>query len=375
MQPLDFKNAHILIVDDQPINAAVLKKIVSQDNAAKISLASGGREALVMLKNDPPDLVLMDILMPEMDGFEVCEKIKKDPATRNIPVIFITSLNDPESISRGFDCGGIDYILKPFNSREVLSRVRAHLGLKLSNDNVMALSSWKDRLISILSHDMRGPFSNLVMYSEIMEKELDGVAPYFSSRFKDIKNSIDSVCDMMENLLQWSRAQSLGPRLNPEAFKIKDIIDACIKSYAAYAADKKISLKSDFASSDEVFADRLLTEIILRNLIRNAIKFTASGEVVVKALVAEGLITITVADTGVGIEPETLSRLLERSQPYSTSGTIKEKGSGIGLMICKDLAAVCGGKITANSRHGIGSEFSFTFPGFGGDEAKGMHEK
>ncbi len=364
----EFKNAHILIVDDQPINLAGLKKIVRQDNSARISLASGGNEAIEIIKRDPPDLVLTDILMPEMDGFELCLRIKNGQGTAAIPVLFITSLNDPESIERGFDCGGIDYILKPFNPREVRSRVRAHLGLKLSNDKVIALSSWKDRLISILSHDLRGPVGNLSMFTEIMEKESKDTSPYFSDILKKIKTSITSASNLMENLLEWASIQRTGVSMNPELFKLKNFFTACIAAYSSYAADKNLTLVSGYNDDDEITADRRITETVLRNLVLNAIKFTSAGQITIDAMVSDASVTITVSDTGVGIDPSKLSNIFEIKKASETKGTMNEKGSGIGLMICNDLAAVCGGKISVESSTGLGSKFSFTFPELSGNK-------
>ncbi len=358
---MEFNSAHILIVDDQPINTAALKKILSQIEGIKFSEAVNAEQALEAIKSDIPDIILLDVLMPGMDGFELCVKIKKDPAAASIPVIFITSLNDAESIERAFDSGGIDYISKPFNPREVKSRVRAHLGVKLSSDRIAALSAWKDRLLTILSHDMRGPVGNLSVYTQMLETELGEVSPYFSDRFKRIKNSISSVTDLMENLIQWSVTHREGASVQAEKFNLKSLIEGCLSAYGVYAADKNIGLKSDFTDNIEITADRRLIEIIVRNFIRNAIKFTASGSVCVKASLDGNLITISVEDTGTGMDSEAVSRIIEGRAVYSTTGTMKEKGSGVGLMICKDLAAVCGGKISVKSRPGEGSEFIFTF--------------
>ncbi len=364
------KPTHILIVDDQPINTAVIEKILSQEEGVRITPVFNGNQALELIKSDPADLILLDILMPGMDGFELCAKIKSDPAASSIPVIFITSLDDPESIERAFDSGGIDYISKPFNPREVRSRVRAHIGLKMSSDRLAALSAWKDRLLSILSHDMRGPFGNLVMYSDLMEKELGEISPFFSDRYKKIKKSIASISDLMENLLEWSVNQSGGAAVRPEKFDLAEIIAECIKFYGSYAHDKNITLASRISRGTNITADRRITEIILRNLVRNAIKFTASGGVEIDAYTSGGLVNITVSDSGVGIEPGAMSLILDSHQAFSTSGTMKERGSGVGLMICKDLASVCGGKISADSATGTGSKFTFTFPEFNDDERK-----
>jgi len=360
---LEFQAAHVLIVDDQPINAAALKKILSQIEEIRFSVALNGNEAVDAIKADTPDIILLDVLMPGMDGFELCKKIKNDPASAFIPVIFITSLNDAESIERGFDSGGIDYISKPFNPREVKSRVRAHLESKIASDRLAALSVWKDRLLSILSHDMRGPVGNLALYTQMLEKELGETSPYFSDSFKKIKNSISSVTDLMENLLQWSVLQSSGASVRREKFTLKSLIDRCIGDYGAYASDKNIVIKSDFSDDIEITADSRLIEIIVRNFIRNALKFTASGFICVKASIEGALITISVEDTGIGMDPAMISRIMESREVLSTAGTMKEKGSGVGLMICKDLAAVCGGKISVKSKLGEGSEFSFTFAG------------
>ena len=358
----DFKNAHILIVDDQPINLAGLKKIILKDNSARISMASSGKEALEIIKRDQPDLVLTDILMPEMDGFELCRRIKNDPATVAVPILFITSLNDPESIERGFDCGGIDYILKPFNPREVRSRVMAHIGLKLSADKVKSLSAWKDRLISILSHDMRGPFGNLLMFTDLFEREMGQTSDFFSDNFKKIKHSLGSVADLMENLLEWANTQRSGAVIKAERFSITKLIDECVAAHSSYAADKKITLNSNFSAAEEFTADRHVASIILRNLVRNAIKFTDTGSVTIDAMASDDALKISISDTGVGMEASVLSAIFERGESFSTLGTIKEKGSGTGLMICMDLAERCGWKLTAESEPGRGSKFSFVVP-------------
>jgi len=360
----------ILVVDDQPINLKVIASVLGNEYA--LSIANSGPNALKILENNTPDLILLDIMMPDMDGFEVCQLIKSNERIKHIPVIFLTAKTDIDDVVKGFQCGAVDYIAKPFSSTEVKARVQNHLNLKhaldelkIANNRLHELNATKDKFFSIIAHDLRTPFSSIIALSEMLvqfikEKNYDGIEEYAAL----IEQSSNQAMDLLSNLLGWARSQTGRIEYKPEKLNLSHLLDETAQMFDQIAMPKNIVIKRNYSQNTEVFADKQMISTVLRNLISNAIKFTRpGGEISLKVNTEKDEPIVSVGDTGVGISPERLNKLFRIEYNESTYGTANEKGTGLGLILCNEFVIKHGGRIWAESEAGKGSAFFFSLPG------------
>lgn len=387
----DRGEARVLIVDDQPKNLQLLGNILSKENIKNV-FAIDGVQALKSVAYNPPDLILLDISMPEMDGFEVCERIQKDPDTRHIPVIFLTARNQSEDIIRGFETGAVDYITKPFNPTELTKRVTTHLKVKQSQDiiklqniqlreinslldakndeldeknkELSATNAAKDRMFSIIAHDLRGPVGNFKTVLNMLLEHGD----YFSKEktqemLEMLQEVANSTFNLLENLLQWSRSQRDDLLFEPETIVLKDIVGNAFELLQSNAKQKNISLIHTIADDFEMVADKNMITTVIRNLVSNAIKFTKEkGKIEIFAGINNDSVEVTVKDNGVGMEKEVIEKIFSENRQYTTNGTNNEKGSGLGLPLCKEFIKKHNGTLWAESEPDKGSRFTFRLP-------------
>ncbi len=360
----------VLIVDDTMENLQVLAEMLRSRNY-KVAVAKDGMKALNFVSKRKPDLILLDIMMPEMDGFEVCEKLKADPETKEIPVIFISALAETSDKLKGFETGGVDYITKPFRQEEVFARVKTHLDLKFSrealkkvNESLAVANATKDKLFSIISHDLRNPvFATASMLDILADDPQAFKEDEKPAILNDLRNSMKEVHSLLENLLSWSRAQRDKMVYEPSDNDIQDIVSSNISLLSGIAKDKQIRLHSDITSPIKAFCDYNTINTVIRNLISNALKFTPeAGEVRISAASKENMVEISITDSGVGIPKENIEKLFHLGEQLTTYGTRNEKGSGLGLLLCKEFVVKNGGTIQVDSEEGKGSCFRFTLP-------------
>lgn len=368
----------VLIVDDIPKNLQILSNILNTEGY-QISFAATGRQALAVCDATTPDLILLDIMMPEMDGFEVCKRLKADERTKHIPIIFITGKAETDDIVRGFNLGSVDYITKPFNSVELISRVRTHLELKLARDAMQEYTknlqlaqqelkqtiASKDKFFSIIAHDLRGPFSGFLGLSELLADEYDMLAKEeISTIATSMNKAAKRLFNFLENLLEWSRSQMGKIEYNPYTFKLHDIVDRYVSLLQATAAEKEIAVYNEVPDDCNCFADTNMLGTVLRNLISNALKFTQPGGKVriYSHTEDENFCAVLVSDTGVGMTDEAKSKVFSIDTKYTTPGTNNETGTGLGLVLCREFVEKQGGKISVESEVGKGATFMFTIP-------------
>lgn len=362
----NIKKPLILIVDDTSKNIQVLGNIL-HSKGYNIHVSSSGEEALESVKVNPPDLILLDIHMPGMDGFEVCKILKLNPATKDIPIIFLTVIIDHDKIMQGFEFGAVDYITKPFNIPELTARVATHIEIKQSREKLIELNATKDKFFGIIAHDLRNPFSGIIGVSNIMKKILlddDGKnSPQLLSYAKLILESSESALSLLENLTQWAISQTGKIRVIPQYLPVKDLIIYSISIIHAIAVKKNITIENNVDESYKVYADIELASTIIRNLMTNAIKFTyPNGKIIVSAQEKEEFLEISIQDTGVGMNSKNLEKIFRIDSKFSSPGTEKEKGTGLGLILCKEFVKIQAGTIWVESEEGKGSTFTFTLP-------------
>ncbi len=360
----------VLIVDDVPENIEVISSILYQQGV-DIAIAQSGRNALDRVAHRTPDLILLDINMPEMDGFEVCHALKHNPETEEIPIIFLTARDQPADIVKGFEVGAVDYITKPFRTPELIARVFTHLELKRSRDIIKAqnkeleaLNAAKDKFFSLIAHDLRNPFFQLLSFSELLK---DNIRSYPLEKIETYAQRMHTASqrgyNLLENLLQWARSQTGRIRFKSGHICLKEHIVESLEVLESFAKDKQITLSVEIPEDLMGFADEDMLKTIIRNLVSNAIKFTEQGgAVTISAKITGKWVGITVSDTGVGIKEEALNTLFRLDTNCSTQGTAQEKGTGLGLILCKEFVEKQGGKLWAASEVGKGCRFTFTLP-------------
>ena len=359
----DQNRQKVLIVDDVTKNIQLVASFLKQAGY-DINFALSGKTALEHISREHFDLILLDIMMPEMDGIEVCQLLKEDVKTSDILVIFLTAKTDIDSITRAFQVGGVDYITKPFNKAELLARVKTHLRLQQQKVKLKELNDTKNKFFSIIAHDLRSPLNQLLGLSEILQKEMERLGN------KDLLNLVDMMNNsaktgrlLLENLLEWSRSQTGTINFKPEMLDLAKITADILSLNVNNAHQKNISLKSLVEKDTMAFADKNMLLTILRNLLSNGIKFTPEGGTIqLKASKKDGFIIYAVKDSGIGMCEEDISKLFRMDVNPSSIGSHKEKGTGLGLILCKEFIEANGGKIWAESKFGEGSIFKFTLP-------------
>ncbi len=358
----------ILIVDDIPNNIKVAANILQQQNY-KLFFATTGKDALATVQHTRFDLILLDVMMPEMDGFQVCQQLKQHSETADIPVIFLTAKTNTDSMIRGFDVGAVDYVTKPFNGRELFARVKTHLTLRNTQQRLQEVNATKDKFFSILAHDLRNPFTALMGITEILDEHFDTYSP------QEIKTSIHKLHEssaqlfaLLENLLTWSRLQRGLIECVPQKCSLALLLRQVVTLFRAGAEQKRIHLNNLVPDNAVCYADIRMIDTILRNLLSNAVKFTnTDGTVQISTTSQPDTIAIAVQDTGTGISPEGLGKIFRIDAKYTRTGTANERGTGLGLLLCYELAQLNAGTLKVDSTLGQGSVFTLTLPRYMGE--------
>jgi signal transduction histidine kinase len=381
MQTENFPQGKILLVDDNPVNLGVLFEYLN-NLGFSVFIAQSGEMAFKFLEAERPDLILLDVKMPGTDGFEVCRQLKSGDDTKDIPVIFMTALSETTDKVTGFEVGGVDYITKPFQQEEVLARIKAHLTihklqqeLERKNALLQELNTSKDTFFSIIAHDLRSPFTGLLGISQIILEDIDNFSKdEIKSSVTKLHKSAEGVFKLLENLLSWSRLQRGTMTLQPQPIHLNDVVNHTIHLLTATAQRKAIKLHNALEDVPLVYADLPMLNTIVRNLVANSIKFTYRGGHVTLSAEVEptaatatpcpSKVAITVTDTGIGIPEEKLSTLFRIDQRYQRKGTQGETGTGLGLLLCKELVEANGGRIWVESQEGQGTTFGFSLPVF-----------
>lgn len=360
------KNYEILIVDDNPENLRILVETFEQTASQYILYqAIEGKTALMIAEKHLPDLIITDWEMPGMSGIELIEKLKTNPATSLIPVIMCTGvMTTSDNLKTALDAGAVDYIRKPVDTIELMARTQSMIALSESYKKIKALNETKDKIFSIIGHDLRGAVGNLKGMIDILRERHDYLDEDRITQFLNVasKNAANTF-NLLENLLSWALSQQGKIECVPAQNLLNPVIEDIIELYEEKAGQKQIDLS--FTNDKEYYAffDADLITTVIRNLVSNALKFTdKDGKVSVEIEENNSHVTVKVKDTGVGISQENIDKILESTSHYSTYGTGNEKGSGLGIMICKEFIEKNNGELTIESTPDKGSTFAFTLP-------------
>lgn len=361
--------SRILIVDDNVENLSILGNMLVNTNYY-VQVAQNGESAIKAVQKKQPDLVLLDINMPGLSGYDVCKILKKNKKTAEIPVIFLTAHSETENIVTGFTLGAVDYIAKPFNEEELLVRVRTHLELKKAkndlkqkNTELKEVITAKDKLFSIIAHDLRGPIASMMSFIDIVTEEDKMNEETLHLFLQSQKELTHNTYNLLNNLLNWARHNMDQIQFIPELLTINKLLDENITSLHFIAKQKEISFITDYIEEYIVFADKDMVNLIIRNLLNNAIKFTPKkGYIRVNLKDKSNEVEIQITDTGVGISKENIKKLLLSSEFHTSVGTDSEKGTGLGIKLVKNFLEINNGTLKIESELNKGTCISFTLP-------------
>lgn len=369
INPSEYK---VFIVDDVISNVLLLKVLLTNEKF-QIATAGNGMQALEQVRKEKPDLVLLDVMMPDINGFEVAKRMKADPEMAEIPIIFLTALNGTTDIVNGFKAGGNDFISKPFNKEELIIRVSHQISLIAAKRIIVAQTEelrktimGRDKLYSVIAHDLRSPMGSIKMVLNMLILNLPSnvIGEEMYELLTMANQTTEDVFALLDNLLKWTKSQIGKLKVVYQDFNMVEVVEGVCEIFAMVASLKNIKIVQEIpAENVYVHADIDMVKTVIRNLISNAIKFSNEGtEVVVSLTEEDGMAIVKVKDHGCGIDEENQKKLLHTDTHFSTFGTNNEEGSGLGLLLCQDFAVKNGGKLWFTSKEGEGSTFSFSIP-------------
>lgn len=372
MDRINTSDYKILIVDDVEANVLLVNAILKSSSYQTIA-AFNGENAIEIANKELPDIILLDIMMHGLNGYQVAEALRSNPLTQDIPIIFLSALNDVDDIVKGFRSGANDYIDKPFKPNILKSRVYNQVRIlhqkKLIIENKKRLEATikeRDHMYSILAHDLRSPMASIKMILNALtldeKKKLMSEDTFYMLQ---LANEVtEETFMLLDNLLKWIKTQHKGLTIVPRDINLISDIEGVIQVLSPIVALKNISITLDAPKSLAVYADTDMIQTVLRNLISNAAKFSNSGDNInIKITTNDKFAIVSVIDHGIGIKDEYQEKILDDSNSTApATGTNNEVGMGLGLKLCRDISKKNGGELWFSSQLGEGSTFNFSIP-------------
>ncbi len=353
------ENMKVLLVDDNATNLDVLRNTLSPEGY-QLAVARDGKKALDIVTGFQPDLILLDIMMPGMDGYQVCEQLKADEKNVDIPIIFITAKIEPADILKGFAVGCVDYMTKPFNRAEVCARVNTQLRLRASQQQLKELNQQKNHLLGVVAHDLRNPLSGIISYTELMK---EGAIPREQHQecLEILHNTGWQMLTLVNDLLDFAAIERGELSLQYQKTSLQALIQQRLNIYQLKAQGRHIHIHTDYQSVPEFYFDPNRLAQVVDNLLGNALKFSPThSEITVRLWHRENKVHLSIADQGDGLpEDFDLEQLSQKGVRQVASG---EKSTGFGLAIVKKILAAHLGQLQAHSQIGKGSVFNIELP-------------
>jgi len=360
----------ILIVDDVMSNVLLLKILLTNERF-QVCTANCGNACIEQARTEHPDLVLLDVMMPDMSGFDTAVVMKKDPELKDIPIIFLTALNTPQDLVHGFQVGASDFLTKPFNKEELVMRVMQQISLvaakriiEKQNTELKATLNNRDKMYSVIAHDLRSPMASIrmVLNLVVQSSSPETIGPELYQLLDQANRESEEVHDLLDNLLKWTKSQTGRLNVVLQDLDLMDIVPGVVEIFEMIAQTKHITLELKKPDTPlKVTADNDMLKTVLRNFMSNAIKFSPENSTIQIILAADGnFAKVSVKDQGVGISADRIGTIFHKGD--TTYGTGGEEGSGLGLQLCQDFARKNGGDCYVESVEGQGSTFSFTVP-------------
>ena len=360
----------ILVVDDVVSNVLLLKILLTNEKF-QVLTANNGNSCIETAKREHPDLILLDVMMPDISGFDTAVILKKEKETADIPIIFLTALNSPADLVHGFQVGANDFLTKPFNKEELVMRVMHQISLVAAkriivqqNDELRRTINNRDKMYSVIAHDLRSPMASIRMVLNLVVQTVspEAIGPEMYYLIDKANKETEETHDLLDNLLNWTKSQTGRLKVAYQDFEVMDVVTGVYGIFTMIAETKNIALTmEENVTGLKVRADKDMLNTVVRNFLSNAIKFTPEGsaiEIIVDK--KDDFAKISIRDHGVGIAPDRIEGLFHKGE--TTYGTNNEEGSGLGLQLCKDFAVKNGGDVMVESVLGEGSTFSVLVP-------------
>jgi len=359
--------ASVLVVDDTIDNLRLLSDLLGQQGY-EVRAVTNGRQALQAVEHDPPDLILLDVTMPEIDGFEVCRRLRATERSKDVPIIFLTALTDTADKVRAFDAGGVDYITKPFQFDEVLARVRTHLALRHaqtaladSYERLRALELLRDDLVRMIVHDMRSPLATLLINLDLLK---GAAAPLGEESRQDLQTAVESaqVLNRMANdLLDVSRLEEGKMPIERGMWDLTQMACDVRATLQALDRERPIDIESD--GPVQATCDGALVRRVMENLVGNGIRHTPAGSRLrISIANRDGGVRVAVHDEGRGVPVEAREKIFEKFGTLAARHERSYHSVGLGLAFCKLAVEAQGGTIGVDPGTPAGSTFWFELP-------------
>lgn len=371
---METRNKRILVVDDVEENTYIVSTILKSAGYTPF-VANSGKQAIQIAETQHPDLVLLDINMPEMNGYEVCKYFKEHEPIADIPIVFLTVHADAESIAKAFDTGAVDYLTKPFKKAELLARVKVHLALRQAqelledqNESLKRLNDEKNEFLGIAAHDLKNPLNSIRGIAQMVRKrkEIELADDEVDDMAHQIETSSNFMFEIITNLLDVNKIENGKLVIQPSSVDLVLSLGAVTDRYQAPAAKKNITLHVELPSEDtQIYADPTLTIQVLDNIVSNAVKYSPQGKnvwVTVSCDAAQHRVRVAVKDEGPGFSEEDKKKLFGKFARLTAKPTGGEHSTGLGLSIVKRLAEAMDASIWCESELGKGATFIIEFP-------------
>jgi len=352
----------ILIVDDTPANLGVLVETLG-GAGYRLMVAEDGEEALAQTVQTQPDLILLDVMMPGIDGFETCRRLKARPKTRDIPVLFMTALHETADKVKAFAAGGVDYITKPIEHEEALARVRTHLTLRRLRRELEDQLALKERFMRMAGHDLRNPLFLILMAGDLARRQpATAGSPALAKALDNITESAAQMRRIIDTFLDLRVPTSGGAAGGRVDLNV--LGQAVVRQHGPAAERKRITLAAELAEGlPTARCDAMLTYQAFTNLTSNALKFTPlEGSVTLRTRLTDDRVRVEVHDTGPGVPADERVQLFQEHARLSPRPTGGEESNGLGLAIVKHLIESQAGQVGAEFPAGGGSVFWFELP-------------
>ena len=361
----------ILIVDDNQTNIILLQAILKRAKYNTVS-ATNGTDALRIMQEMHPVLVLLDIMMPEMDGYEVARRKDEIEDIQSIPFLFVTALSDTNSMVKGFKAGCSDFITKPFNTEEILIRIHHQIInvenrriINSKNEELKSLIRNRDKLYAVVAHDLRSPLGTIKSVLDILDENLNSEIIGFElyDLLHATTESADELFGLLENLLFWTRTQMGKLIFQPKEIKITDAVTDAIKATSSMSNIHRIDISySDNTGNATVLADKNMITTVIRNILVNAIKFSdEDSSIEIETKTVDNQLSCSITDHGCGMDDE-VKQALQQQISITTTGKHQEEGTGLGLTLCREFIRAHNGNLSFESEMNVGTTFTFTIP-------------
>ena len=352
----------ILVVDDQPANLRAVSALLTR-HGYEVLTAGNGEDALALALAQVPDLLLLDMMMPGMDGFELLAKLQQHPDLRKLPTIFLTAAQDRELLLRAFDSGAVDYVTKPFIPEELLARVTAHVGLKLTRDRLERVARQRQELVNLVAHDLKNPLSSVLFASDVLRN--DGCKPERVPRYLQmIYESAGDALGYIRRYLE-TQADSAGPRKPVATTTLNEVLEWLVERYELQLESRGLRIQLNTpAARSHVAIDGLVLRQVAENLVSNAMKYAADGGVLDLSVRrgAPDYWQIWAEDRGPGIPERRRRELFKPFVRLTEEDPTDGLSSGLGLSLARQIVDQAGGQLWYEDRDGGGARFIIELP-------------